>query len=322
MTTKVTFILLFCVLCYAGAAEVGSGIAAQFKQHLAKHNIALPEQEFALRTRIFADNLRRIDELNAEHHPHTTFAANRFSHLTYEEFVAKYAESSSTSANGSDSNVRVFDVQDAVKQSYNDVYVDWRTRGKVCKVKDQGQLPYGTVFAINSVIESIYAIKRGSLIPLSEQQVVDCVNNQTFTTGFNYARLTGLVPEGAYPYHASKGQCNVPCADKVKIDDTLVLSENTEDCMETVLRTYGPMVVAIHVNDAFMHYSGGILTTSNCQNGWIGVAVIGLGRANDQDYWIIKNSWGTGWGEGGYIRLRRKQNTCDILHKPKTGYIK
>uniref|UniRef100_A0A7E4VDW1 Serine/threonine-protein phosphatase n=1 Tax=Panagrellus redivivus TaxID=6233 RepID=A0A7E4VDW1_PANRE len=289
VTSQVAFVLLVCVFCYAGAVEVGSGIAAQFKQHLKKHNIRLPEHEFAWRTRIFADNLRRIDELNAEHRPHTTFAANQFSHLSYEEFVAKYAsEFSSPSANVSYGNVHVFDANDAVKASSNDVYVDWRTRGKVSKVKDQGKQPYGTVFATTSVIESINAIKRGTLLDLSEQQVVDCVDSQTFTTEFNYAKLTGL---------------------------------NTEDCMETALRTYGPMVVAIHVNEAFMHYSCGILTTSDCKDGWIGVAVIGFGRANDQDYWIIQNSWGTGWGEGGYIRLRRKQNTCDILHEPKTAYI-
>uniref|UniRef100_A0A7E4VSI0 Pept_C1 domain-containing protein n=1 Tax=Panagrellus redivivus TaxID=6233 RepID=A0A7E4VSI0_PANRE len=321
MVGKTALIVVLCVLGTSLAAEVGAGIVEQFKAHLAEHNIQIPEREFAWRTRIFADNLRRIDELNAAH-PNTQFGTNKFSHLSFNEFIAKYTSGYTPSLANYTGPVHVWDVDANKPSAKDDVQVDWRARGKVTGVKDQGQLGSCTAFGVNGAIEAINAIKRNHLVSLSEQQVVDCVNDYNFQNEFGYAHSTGLVEENAYKYHASKGDCRIPGGNRVKTDGALVLSKNTEDGIENVLRTYGPMSVAIHVNDAFMYYKGGILTDGNCNSNWHAVTVVGLGRDNNEDYWIIKNSWSANWGEHGYIRLRRKQNTCDIEHEPVSAYIK
>uniref|UniRef100_A0A7E4UU13 Pept_C1 domain-containing protein n=1 Tax=Panagrellus redivivus TaxID=6233 RepID=A0A7E4UU13_PANRE len=318
MNPTVTFILLLYVLRETVAVDVG--ISEQFQHHLAKYNIQMSKKEFAWRTLVFAENLRRIDELNAEHYPYTWFEVNQFSHLSFDEFLTKHTSGTNSPWGNYTGPVHVFDVDDD-EPSVDGAQVDWRARGKVTGVKDQKSMGSCTIFAVNAAIEGIDGIKRNRLISVSEQQVVDCVDDYNFGNEFGYVQLNGVVHEEAYPYHSSKGNCKVPGGDRVRIDGMLVLSKNTECGIEQLVRTYGPMSVAIHVNDAFMHYRGGILSGA-CNDGWHAVAVVGFGRDNDQDYWIIKNSWSSGWGEGGYIRLRRKQNTCDIDHAPATAYIK
>lgn len=85
--------------------------------------------------------------------------------------------------------------------------------------------------------------------------------------------------------------------------------------LETAVHEHGAIAVAIHVNDQFTHYRGGIFDI-DCQGGRNhAVLLVGLGwdDASQRDYWIIKNQWGNGWGEGGYMKLRRKHgNMCDI----------
>lgn len=61
-------------------------------------------------------------------------------------------------------------------------------------------------------------------------------------------------------------------------------------------------------------YSSGIFDDDTCKNGTInhGVVIVGYGRDNGTDYWIVRNSWGTAWGQAGHILMKRNVNICRI----------
>jgi C1A family cysteine protease len=137
----------------------------------------------------------------------------------------------------------------------------------------------------------------------------------------NYNLANGTDFESVYPYKAA----NATCAYKSTTTATNGLPASkapqwytfpaTELAVAYAVKTYGWISVCVNAN-AFQTYGGGILKSTSCSLGPNhAVIVVGYGKAADgTKYWIIKNSWGTWWGEGGYIRLERDTNACDIVN--------
>ncbi|MBN3310934.1 CATL protein, partial [Amia calva] len=205
--------------------------------------------------------------------------------------------------------------------------VDYRAMGYVTNVKDQGYCGSCWAFSTTGAIEGQMFKKTGRLVPLSEQNLMDCsrsfgtygCNGAWMANAYDYVvQNGGLQAEATYPYTSMDNQ---PCQyDSSKsaatIKDYRFIPAGDEQALADAVTTIGPITVALDAdNPSFMFYSSGIYEEPNCDPSNLSHAVllVGYGSEGGTDYWIIKNSWGTGWGEGGYMRMiRNNKNACGI----------
>jgi KDEL-tailed cysteine endopeptidase len=205
--------------------------------------------------------------------------------------------------------------------------VDWRTKGAVTGVKDQGQCGSCWSFSSTGSLEGAYAISKGSLVSFSEQELVDCANikNGGPNMGCNGGNMQptldwigkngGLCTEQAYPYVSgvtkSAGTCQKSCSlvSGSAVRSSHAVTANSDNAMMTAL-SMQPVSIAIEADQrAFQMYKSGVFGSENGQECGTqldhGVLLVGYGSSNGQDYYIMKNSWGTTWGESGYMRMGR-----------------
>jgi len=209
--------------------------------------------------------------------------------------------------------------------------VDWRSSGAVTGVKDQGSCGSCWSFSSTGALEGANKIKTGTLVSLSEQHFVDCDNNGDhgcfgglMDNAFEWAQKNGGVcSESSYPYNAKKGSCqNTGCGTHYAAPKSFTdVKTNDENALMSALAQQ-PVSVAIEADQsAFQLYKSGVFTAPCGTNLDHGVLAVGYGTDNGVDYWIVKNSWGTSWGEDGYIRLVRAvkdqpEGQCGILAGP------
>ncbi|WOL04972.1 hypothetical protein Cni_G13695 [Canna indica] len=311
-------------LYIATRAQAASGRSDEqvwqlYREWLAKHRpsqnaLAADEGRF----QAFKDNLQYVDEHNAaaDLGQHSfRLALNRFADLTNEEYRAQYlglhtgaSRRKRTSVAGSD-RYRFKDGDNLPD------YVDWREKGAVVDVKDQGSCGSCWAFSTIAAVEGINQIVTGDLISLSEQELVDCDTyyNQGCNGGLmDYAFQFiidngGIDSEEDYPYTGRDGTCDTyrKNAHVVSIDGYEDVPYNDETSLAKAVVNQ-PVSVAIEAGGrAFQFYSSGIFTGSCGTALDHGVTAVGYGTENGKDYWIVKNSWGSEWGEAGYIRMER-----------------
>lgn len=208
---------------------------------------------------------------------------------------------------------------------------DWRTKGAVNAVKDQGQCGSCWSFSATTALETAFWNKTGTLLSLSEQLCVDCVDNGADTCDvggemhdcyLEVLNLGGEETEGSYPYTASSGagcQYNKTLSVPVKVTGYVNSTQGDENAL---LVTASESVVSIGIDASsiwFQLYFGGVYDDPSCKNTWAdldhGVAIVGWGHdtPSGKDYWIVRNSWGAFWGQAGYIwMLRGNTNACGV----------
>lgn len=202
---------------------------------------------------------------------------------------------------------------------------DWRNEGAVTRVKDQLKCASCWAFSATGALEGQFFLKKGVLNSLSEQQLVDCsrkfanngCNTGYMTNAFLYTKSDGIHTEDEYPYEAKDNKCRTSPNDN-KNKRLKTIPKGDEGKLKEAVGTIGPISVGLDgTHDKFMFYSEGVYFNPDCQPERISHAVVAIGYDHDEktglDYWIIKNSYGTTWGDGGYGKLaRNKNNHCGI----------
>ncbi|GMR35909.1 hypothetical protein PMAYCL1PPCAC_06104, partial [Pristionchus mayeri] len=208
---------------------------------------------------------------------------------------------------------------------------DWRDKGAIGDVKDQGYT-CGSCWAFTAVgaLETHTKIKHGgNLVQLSEQNLIDC-NTQSnggcrggwTPNAYVFVKSNnGIDTEPSYPYTGTDDRCAFS-ADKVGGHSTgfVQIPAGNEEAMKVAVATIGPLSVSIDASSrAFSSYASGIYDDSSCDSTKHNHAVLIVGYGSDAmqgDYWIVKNSWGSSWGEGGYVNIARGKNQCGIANYP------
>jgi hypothetical protein len=203
---------------------------------------------------------------------------------------------------------------------------DWSVRNVLTPVKDQRDCGACWSFTAVATIESAVAVLGGPLLALSAQQLLDCDQawNQGCVGGNVAASIAYLRSHGAmraedYPYRNAAGTeaCEYRAeAVAVRVGELLRIPPSTEPQLQRALLQWGPLAVSVDASE-WQHYAGGVL--ARCADGGVNHAVqlVGWGTtANGVDYWSIRNSWSSGWGELGYARLLRGANCDGLIDEP------
>ncbi|CDP13261.1 unnamed protein product [Coffea canephora] len=277
------------------------------------HTVSRDLSEKRKRFNVFKANVHHIHKVNQKDKPYK-LKLNSFADMTNHEFREFYSSKVKhyRMLHGSRANTGFMHG----KTESLPASVDWRKQGAVTGVKNQGKC--GSCWAFSTVVgvEGINKIKTGQLVSLSEQELVDCetdnegCNGGLMENAYEFIKKSGgITTERLYPYKARDGSCdsskmNAPA---VTIDGHEMVPANDENALMKAVANQ-PVSVAIDASGSDMQfYSEGVYTGDSCGNELDhGVAVVGYGTALDgTKYWIVKNSWGTGWGEQGYIRMQR-----------------
>ncbi|XP_059633638.1 vignain-like [Cornus florida] len=289
------------------------------------HTVSRDLDEKQKRFNVFKENVKHVHKVNKMDKPYK-LKLNKFADMTNHEFRSSYAGSKvkhNRMLRGSRGGTGGFIHE---KTANLPTSVDWRKKGAVNAVKDQGKC--GSCWAFSTVVgvEGINQIKTKELVSLSEQELVDCdTDNQGCNGGlmenaYEFIKQNGgITTEGTYPYKAKDGTCdgsktNYPT---VVIDGHENVPANDENALMKAAANQ-PVSVALDAGGSdFQFYSEGVFTGDCGTDLNHGVAIVGYGTTLDgTKYWIVRNSWGPEWGEKGYIRMQRgidaEEGLCGI----------
>jgi len=298
----------------AVAVSALTPLESQFANFIATYDKKYdgPLELFA-RFEIFRSNVRLMVEHNAANFSFAV-GVNQFADMTSDEFRSHRFGFNRRLTLPAQQLIKFPDAADDV--------VDWRSKGSVSPVKDQGQCGACWAFSATGSLESAFHASTGRLVGFSEQQLVDCAGSQgnlgceggLMDSAFDFIiKNGGLCTEDAYPYVAKDTQCHgctvVPGS---HIAGYVALPEGDENSLVSAV-ALTPVSVAIEASGfAFQFYKSGVFNGACGTNLDHGVLAVGYDRTPSGNYWIVKNSWGSGWGEAGYIRVALGKNKCGI----------
>ncbi|CAH9111180.1 unnamed protein product [Cuscuta epithymum] len=288
------------------------GLYERWRSH---HTVSTSLDEKHKRFNVFKSNVDYVHNFNKKDKPYK-LKLNKFADMTNHEFRRTYADAKikhhrllqgASRARPSFQYANVTDVPASV---------DWRAKGAVTNVKDQGQCGSCWAFSTVVAVEGINQIKTNKLVSLSEQELIDCdtqenqgCNGGLMDSAFDFInKQGGLSTEKVYPYKAAQGRCDSRKLhlQAVSIDGHEDVPAGDEDSLLKAVANQ-PVSVAIEASGSdFQFYSEGVFSGECGKELDHGVAIVGYGTTQDgTKYWIVRNSWGAEWGEKGYIRMQR-----------------
>lgn len=274
------------------------------------------KEEYEYRLSIFSEKSVEINRLNSMNGS-ATYGHNQFSDMSGEEIKKSLGDSDHIDIPYS--SVISFPKADASA-------VDWRAKGAVHAIKNQGHCGSCWAFSAVSVMESAHFLATGNMPSLSEQELVDCepksngCNGGLSAYGFQYAMNVGMVSEDEYPYTAVTGTCNNSVLNGgVKVTDWQWVVRQSADELKNAIAKQ-PVSVSIQADQPVFHqYTSGIISGTDCGTSLDhAIVAVGYGSENGMDYYIVRNSWGTSWGENGYVRIAIEEGkgVCGIQVRP------
>ncbi|KAM9220062.1 cathepsin F isoform 1-T1 [Dugong dugon] len=292
-------------------------MASIFKNFVTTYNRTYEtKEETQWRMSVFANNMIRAQKLQALDRGTAQYGITKFSDLTEEEFRTIYLNPLLREDPG-----RKMRLAKAPKDPVPPDW-DWRTKGAVTKVKDQGMCGSCWAFSVIGNVEGQWFLNRGTLLSLSEQELLDCDKVDKACMGGMPSNaysaimtLGGLETEEDYSYQGHLQACSFSAEKaKVYINDSVELSRN-EDKLAAWLAKNGPISVAINAFGMQFYRHGIAHPLRPLCSPWLidhAVLIVGYGNRSDVPFWAIKNSWGTDWGEEGYYYLHRGSGACGV----------
>jgi len=303
----------------------------EFIQHVENFDLHFENgKEFSGRLDTFCVNYKKIVDHNCNNKNTYKFGLNQFSHLTLSEYKDKvHIGTTRPPPSSSDAGL----ISEALSGTTTPASIDWQVAGYVSPVKDQGNCGACYAFAANAALESGVAISLGitAAPSLSNQEIVSCCST---TNGCNGGWMTtvwswiiangGITLDTKYPYTSGDAGLSGNCLmNATKIPATVPntfanVQKNSVPALTTAVALQ-PVAVGIEADsDTFQFYASGIIDDPGCgTNINHAVTIVGYGIDNGVAYWRGKNSWGTSWGEQGYVRiLQSDTNTCGVLSGP------
>ena len=295
-----------CMFVSSSKSAISSIIEAEeheFRSYMNKFSKSYSESEYLTRFQNFRDNQVFIRKFNSDQSD-VILAANLFADMTFEEFKSKYLKPKTLKA----SPVEIIDLDLEAANST----VDWRAKGVLTPVKNQGQCGSCWAFSATGAIEAAWAIAHKKVVSLSEQQLVACSTgmNQGCDGGYASEAFKYVIENGGintevnYPYLGKDSTCNKTLEEEKVVNITSsagVLASNYKALMAAV--TNQPTSTGVEANVQWMHYSSGIITQRCGINLNHDTLTVGYDSTAAVPYWIVKNSWGTSWGIEGYIQI-------------------
>ena len=328
-----SLLLLFvAVVATAQAVSFFELVKEEWTTFKAEHNKNYNSDiEEKFRMKIYMDNKQKIAKHNANYEMKKVsykMKMNKYGDMLRHEFI--------NAVNGFNNsiNARLGSQSQPVGAAYIEpanvkvpAAVDWRPQGAVTKVKDQGHCGSCWAFSATGSLEGQHFRRTGVLVSLSEQNLIDCsgkygnngCNGGLMDQAFQYIKDNrGVDTEITYPYEGEDDKCRYNMRNTGASDVGFVdIPEGDEEKLKSAVATVGPVSVAIDASlQSFQFYSEGIYDEPECSSESLdhGVLVVGYGTdENEQDYWLVKNSWGPKWGDNGYVKMsRNKNNQCGI----------
>jgi len=334
---------LAAISTYVAGAFASEQNLGEFIQYVGQHGKSYNTmEEFQMRF----ERYNRADSFIKEHYqkngPEPSFevAHNKFSDWTEQEYKVLLGYKPMKGKKRTPKGMKVVDVS-ALAAS-----VDWREKNAVTPVKNQAHCGSCWAFATSAILEGAHSIQTGQLLSFSEQLWVDCVKNQSaygyisepepccagcnggdYDASFSWAGNNSInfVLENDYKYKMVEGTCEYESKDQTRVQVTSytdVPANSSADLLAALNQQ--PVGVGVDAGELpFQTYSSGIIDSAACLKGTNhAITAVGYGvRASDNmQYFIVKNSWGSTWGEAGYVRISTAAGTgngiCGVLESP------
>jgi cathepsin F len=303
----------------------------QFRQYMKQYGKTYAtEQEYQTRFTNFKNNMMRNVELGRKH-TLASFGINKFSDMS----VAEFKQTLLMPAFDANQSC-IFPYHRYSRPAKMDIpsTFDWRTKGAVTDIKNQGSCGSCWTFSTAENIEGQWFLAGHSLTSLSEQWIVDCshgclqsepdVCDSGCGGGLPWLAYQdiitngGLTSEADYPYNGNQNNCPSSEPSIAKISNWTALDTDPTD-IETYMAAKGPLSIALNA-DLLMSYTGGVITGNmpdDCPVDGMDHAVLMVGYDLTKSqasvpFWIVKNSWGSDWGENGYFRMESDNGLCGI----------
>lgn len=319
---------LFAALEFAQAAETQNDCNRAFEEFIAKYNKTYDTVKArATAADAFCDSLAHVEAENSKNN-NFTLAINEFADQTNEEWNGRLGLSTFAGKLwGTAPHLGTDSYSGAPLASS----VDWVKRGAVTPPKNQRNCGACWTFSTTGALEGAWKIASGKLVSLSEQQLLDCSRGENkgchggnMDYAFTYLKTKPVCTESSYTYTAKQGKCSIgKCKVAIRAGKVVgfrdVPEKNEKALMEAVSKQ--PVSIGVEADQpSFKLYSHGILTSNKCGSKLDhGVLLVGYGTEKGTPYWKVKNSWGSNFGEHGYIRLSRRvpgAGECGVMLMP------